>query len=176
MTEEIVPKKKRVASKAKGNAGERAICKILSTELAPLKFIRSPGSGAYVGGKNVKNLHLYSQETMLVFVSDICCSNEDDVGKKFRFVVESKSYKTMEKWELLFNGKSQIYRWLAQVKMDASKVSKEPILIFKYNGSKHYVAVDKNVELPVESVLLLPTGDKLCLLSELLKFKDFWVL
>jgi hypothetical protein len=179
MAEKVeVKPKKRVNSKAKGNSGERVICKMLAEHLVPFKFVRSQSSGAIVGGKNfAANAHLYSQESLHYFVSDIVCSNEADVGKKFRFVVESKAYKTMEKWELLFNGKSQIYRWLDQVKEDAAKVSKEGIVIFKYNGSKHYVAVDRNTMLPnVESILQLPTGDKLCLLSDLLKFKEFWVL
>jgi hypothetical protein len=173
MTEVI--KKKRVNSKAKGNSGERAICKLLSDALAPFKFIRSPGSGAAVGGLNFdKFAHLYSQEAMALFVSDVCCSNEKDTGKVFRFAIESKNYKDAEKLEVLLNGKSNIYKWFEEIKVDAVKINKDPILIFKWNQTPYYVCVDSNIKLPVETILTLPTGLQLCYLKDLLQFKEFW--
>lgn len=173
MTE--VVKKKRVNSKQKGNSGERAICKLLSSALTPFKFIRAPGSGAYVGGLNFeKNSHLYSQEAMQMFVSDIVCSNEKEIGKKFRFVIESKSYKEAEKLEVLLNGKSNIYKWLEEVRIDAEKIHKEGIVIFKWNNTPYYCAVHRQIPLPVERILTLPTGDKICHLLDLLAVPSFW--
>jgi len=174
MTE--VVKKKRINSKAKGNSGERAICKLLSEALSPFKFIRSPGSGAYVGGKNFEtNAHLYSQEAMAMFCSDVVCSNEKDINKTFRFVIESKSYKDTEKLEVLLNGKSNIYKWMDEVRIDAAKISKEPVLIFKWNNTPHYAAFEKEVQLPNElNILILPTGIQITHLKPLLEHKSFW--
>jgi hypothetical protein len=170
-------KKKRVASKAKGNTNERAICKILATELPPFKFIRSQGSGAIVGGKNFElNAHLYSQEALHYFVSDIICSNEKDVGKKFRWVIEAKAYKDAEKLEVFLNKKSKVYLWLEEVRIDAEKISKEGMVIFKFNNTPFYVAVNKEIQLPPVDFILLPTGDKICHLLSLLEYKSFWVI
>jgi hypothetical protein len=178
MTDKIeVKPKKRVNSKAKGNSGERAVCKILAEHLPPFKFIRSQSSGAVVGGKNFQaNAHLYSQEAMHYFVSDIVCSNEQDVGKKFRFCIEVKHYKDAEKMEVLLNRKSKVYGWLEEVAIDCFKVNKEGIVIFKFNNTPYYVAVNKNIELPPVDFILLPTGDKVCHLLPLLEHKDFWII
>lgn len=174
MTEEII-KKKRVNSKAKGSGSERALCKILANALQPFKFIRSQSSGAILGGKNFEtNKHLYSNEVMELFVSDIVCSNEKEINKKFRFVVESKAYKDADKLETLLNGKSKIYSWIEQVKIDSQKVNKDWIVIFKFNNTPYYCAVNKEIELPVTKILTLPTGDQLVYLTELLNFPEFW--
>ena len=176
MTEEAVPKKKRVNSKRKGAGNEGTLCKILAKELAPFKFIRSQASGAMVGGKNfATKSHLYSQEALHFFVSDLVCSNEAEVGKKFRFVVEAKAYKESDKLEQLLNGKSKIYSWLEQVKGDALKVGKEGIVIFKFNATPYYVAIPKGVNTPeIEPSILLPTRDRLVYLTEMLKCKELW--
>jgi hypothetical protein len=177
MSDEIKTTKKRVNSKNKGNSNERAICKLLAEALAPFKFIRSQSSGAVIGGKNYEaNAHLYSQEAMHFFVSDIVCSNETDVAKKFRFVIEAKAYKEAERLELLLNGKSKIYGWLEEVKIDSEKVNKEGIVIFKFNNTPYYVAVNPEIQLPPVQILILPTGDKVCHLKDLLQYKEFWEL
>ena len=176
--ETIKPSKKRVNSKGKGNGAERAICKLLADALAPFKFIRSPGSGSYVGGKNFEaNAHLYSQEAMAMFVSDVVCSNEREVGKTFRFVVESKAYKDAEKLEVLLNGKSSVYGWFDEVRIDAAKIHKEPLLVFKWNNTPHYAAFEPTVILPAGlNILTLPTGLQVTHLKPLLEYKSFWEL
>lgn len=175
MTEII--KKKRVNGKAKGSSAELKICKILAEHLAPLKFIRTPGSGARIGGTNFNTFgNLYSKEAMEFYVGDVVASNETEAGVKFRFVVESKSYKDAEKLEVLLNGKSKIYGWLEEVNIDCVKVQKEPILIFKWNQTPLYCAFNPEMELP-EGVkfLTLPSGNKICHLLDLLQYKDFWL-
>jgi hypothetical protein len=173
--ETIVVKKKRVNSKRKGAGNEGTLCKILAKELAPFKFIRSQASGAMVGGKNfAAKSHLYSQEALHFFVSDIVCSNESEVSKKFRFVIEAKAYKESDKLEQLLNGKSKIYSWIEQVKNDAVKVNKDWIVIYKFNATPFYCAVSPLIELPVDTILTLPSGDKICYLNDLLKFPTFW--
>lgn len=173
-----IKKKKRINSKGKGNSNERAICKLLSEALNPFKFIRSQSSGAVIGGKNYEtNAHLYSKDAMHFFVSDIVCSNEKDVGKQFRFAIEAKAYKEAERLEVLLNGKSKIYEWLEEVRIDSEKVDKEGIIIFKWNNTPYYVGVNPLIRLPTPvRTLILPTGDKVCHLKELLQYPAFWEL
>jgi hypothetical protein len=172
----MTTEKKRVNSKNKGANNERALCKLLAKELAPFKFIRSQASGAIIGGKNFEtNAHLYSQEAMHFFVSDIVCSNEQEINQKFRFCIEAKHYKEADKLELLLNGKSNIYKWIEQATTDGNKVNKPSLVIFKYNNTPFYVAAPQNIELPVDRILILPTGHQLCYLEDLLKEKDFWI-
>jgi len=62
-------KKRRVNSKSKGNGFEGTIAKKLSAALAPLNFIRTPGSGARVGGKNFETIgKLFGEDALKIFV------------------------------------------------------------------------------------------------------------
>jgi hypothetical protein len=174
MSEELKPKK-RVNSKAKGNGQELAICKILTKHLAPLCFKRSQQSGAILGGVNAKNISDYSIEMRVLFVGDVCPSNEGNGNPKFKFVIESKFYKEAEKMEMLF-GKSLIYKWLAEAVVDANKVNKRGLLVFKFNHTPQYVAVEADVVLPDGiSVIILPNGIKVCHLDELILHPTFWM-
>jgi hypothetical protein len=70
-------KPKRFNSKAKGSGFENQVAKKLSTALAPLKFIRTPGSGARVGGKNFQAYgELFGQEALNIFVGDVVPVNQ----------------------------------------------------------------------------------------------------
>jgi len=170
---EIKPKK-RVMSKAKGNNNERKIAKILADALAPLQFVRTPGSGAFLGGKNFANRNqLFSQTMAQVFVGDIVCSNEEEVNLKFDWVIEAKHYKTPDSFDSLFTGKHHVYGWLNEVMTDCVKVNKKGIVIFKWNNTPLYCAVRPEIELPIEH-LVLPSGDKVCYLNALLEHRDFW--
>lgn len=176
MNEIPIKKKKRVASKAKGNSNELKLSKLLAEHLAPLKFVRTQQSGAITGGKNFGfRGHLFSKEMLEHYVGDVVASNEEEVGVKFRFVIETKAYKTPDSFESLFTGKHSFYGWLDEVDVDKVKVSKEGIVIAKWNNVPYYVAVRSHIELPC-SHMILPTGDKVCHLSELLKHKEFWTI
>jgi hypothetical protein len=176
MTAVEVVKKKRVNSKAKGATNERRIAKLLANALAPLQFVKTPGSGAFVGGKNFATRGgLFSKTAMQTFVGDIVCTNEEDVGETFDFVVECKHYKTPDSFDSIFTGKHSIYGWLEEVAIDCVKLDKQGIVIFKWNNTPYYAAVSSNINLPISKFLTLPSGDKICLLSDLLPFRDFWV-
>lgn len=176
MTEKITPKK-RVNSKNKGSGNERVIANLLSDTFKPLKFMRTPGSGAVIGGKNFDFLGQFmSDEAKSVFVGDVICVNEKDHSCKFLRVIEAKFYKDAEKMEHLLNGKSKIYSWMEEVLTDAEKVQdKEGIVICKWNNTPHYAAVTKDTILPDINKIVLINGIQVCYLSELLKFKDFWI-
>lgn len=168
-------RKKSVNSKAKGNGQELTICKILSKHLAPLCFKRSQQSGAILGGVNAKNIDDYSIEMRVLFVGDVCPSNEGNGNPKFNFVVESKFYKESERMEALFSN-SLIYKWLDEAKVDAAKVNKRGLLIFKFNRTPQYCAMESDILLPSSvNRLILPNGIQVCHLDELVLHKDFWI-
>lgn len=176
MTEEK-QKKKRVNSKAKGSGFEGKVSKILSEKFAPMKFARTPGSGARVGGQNFGAFgQFFSQEALNLFVGDVVPVNEQDCPKNFRFIVECKAYKEAEKLEALLSGSSNIYKWMDEVLVDCVKVGKDGIVIFKWNNTPIYAAVTKDVQLPNVSKIVLTNGIQVCHLDSLLGYPDFWLI
>ena len=177
MSEEIKKPRKRVNSKGKGNSFENKVSKILAEALAPMKFARTPGSGARLGGQNFAAFGaMFSQVAMNMFVGDVVSINEQDCEKNFRFTVECKAYKDPDKLENLLHGNSNIYGWMEEVLVDCVKVNKEGIVIFKWNNTPIYTAVTKDVILP-EGVkrIILTNGIQVSHLEELLAHKDFWL-
>lgn len=167
-------KTKRINSKRKGNSNELKIAKLLSVALSPLCFMRTPNSGATLGGKNfAARSRLFSNTAMQTFVGDITPTNEEAVGLRFDFVIECKHYKAPDSFDSIFTGKHSIYGWLNEVSTDCVKIGKKGIVIFKWNGTPYYCAVRPEVELPVK-YMALPTGDKVCYLMDLLEYKEFW--
>lgn len=167
-------KKKRVNSKAKGATNERKVAKLLAAKLAPLEFIKTTGSGAFFGGKNFAvRGGKFSKAAMQTFVGDITPTNEDDVDIVFNFVVECKHYKTPDSFDSLFTGKHSIYGWLKEVLTDCVKLNKQGIVIFKWNNTPYYAAVDSTISLPCKH-MVLPSGEKVCYLNDLLEYRDFW--
>jgi hypothetical protein len=177
MTEEVKKKKKPVNGKAKGSGFELNISKLLGKALAPIQFKRSQGSGNVVGGLNVKHVEKFSKEILRVFVGDVCPINESECEKKFRFVVECKFYKERENITAILNGKSSIYAWMNEARVDAAKLDLEPILIFKYNNTPIFCCINKDTAIPLEVVhFKLTNGDVVCEFEELLKHSDFWLI
>lgn len=176
MSEDSKPRK-RINSKAKGNGFEGKIAKMLSQTFAPLKFARTPGSGARVGGQNFGAFgQFFSQEALNLFVGDVVPVNEQDYPKNFRFIVECKAYKDAEKVEHLLSGSSNIYKWMEEVLTDCAKVNKEGIVIFKWNNTPIYTAVTKDVILPTDTDrIILTNGIQVAHLDSLLKYLDFWL-
>ena len=176
MNEEKKPRK-RINSKSKGNGFEGKVAQILSASFDPMKFARTPGSGARVGGQNFGAFgQFFSQEALNLFVGDVVPVNEKDCEKDFRFIVESKAYKDADKRENLLHGNSNIYGWMEEVLVDCAKVKKDGIVIFKWNNTPIYTAVTKDVHLP-ENVkrIVLTNGIQVSHLEELLQHKDFWL-
>jgi len=133
--------------KAKGNGFEGQIAKKLSTALAPLNFMRSPGSGARVGGKNFEKFgEMFGEEALAIFVADVVPINEKKEGLKFLHSIECKSYKTPDSFTQLAAGTANMYKWFEESVEDAKKTDKNPILIFKWNNTPIFVAVNLNHE------------------------------
>lgn len=162
--------------KSKGNSFENVIAKKLSTALHPLKFIRTQGSGARVGGKNFEALgQMFGEEALKLFVGDVVPVNEKEAGVQFRFSIECKSYKTPDNFPSLVSGTSNVFKWMQESEDDAVKIKREPLLIFKWNNINSMVG--SFIETPCHRLVLEAKGQRkifISYLDELVEHCDFW--
>lgn len=140
-----VVKKKRINSKKKGSSFEGHIGKVLGDTLKPMKFRRSQSSGAILGGVNERFLKNYSEDARALFIGDVVPTNEADIirdlGWKLKFTLECKFYKTADNIDHLLSN-TKIRKWFEQACTDATKINKEPLLIFKFNHTDTFAAVN----------------------------------
>ena len=130
--------------KAKGNGFELQVAKKLTKALSPLVFIRTPGSGARVGGKNFEAYgSMFGEDAMKLFTGDVAVTNERDVAKKFLWSIEAKSYKTPDNFTSLASGNANVFKWFEEAVVDSAKIDKKPMLIFKWNRTPVFVAISK---------------------------------
>ena len=128
--------------KAKGSGFENTVAKQLTKYLAPLNFIRTQGSGARVGGKNFETLgKMFGEDALKLFVGDVVPINEWDTGLTFKFSIETKFYKTPDNFPALVSGNANFFKWFEEAVVDAIKVNKAPMLVFKWNHTPIFVAV-----------------------------------
>lgn len=172
-------KMKPGGGKAKGNGFESTIAKKLSAAL-PINFIRSPGSGARIGGKNFATIgSMMGAEAIKLFNADVVPVNESAVGYRFHFSVECKAYATADNFTSLASGSANVYKWFEESVIDAAKVDREPVLIFKWNHTPVFVAVlARTMEGMVKpNMSIQREGRHLDIyeLDELLKHPAFWV-
>jgi len=121
-------------SKAKGSSFEREVAKYLS-DLYKESFIRAPGSGAYVGGKNQARKQYLHEGQVRSFKGDIV------PGQTFtKFNAECKSYGDFPFHLLLSGDCKQLESWLGQL-MDVAEDDDCNILFMKFNRKGKYVAV-----------------------------------
>ena len=121
-------------SKAKGNSFERQTADFL-TRLYGEKFIRAPGSGAYVGGVNTARKQVLHEGQIRAFKGDIV------PGQSFpKFNAECKSYKDFP-FHQLFQGNVKILEsWIDQC-MDVADPEDFNIIFMKFNRKGTYIAV-----------------------------------
>ena len=184
-------RKKRINSKGKGSGFEGTVAKLLTKELQPLNFIRTPGSGARVGGKNFATIgQMFGEDALKIFVGDVVPVNERQTNTKFRFSVETKFYATPDNFTALASGKANLFKWFEEAVDDASKVDKVPMLIFKWNRTETFVAIDTNHASEEMSLALSkaamkpaitlltyggkPRGLDIFVIEDLLKVPAFW--
>lgn len=176
----IKDKKPRKNSRAKGAGFEGKVAKALSAAL-PLTFIRSPGSGARVGGQNFEKFGaMFGADAMKLFVADVVPTNERDVGYTFKWSIECKFYAQVETFSNLFMGNSNVYKWFEESVIDAAKVNKKPILIWKWNQTKIFVAIEDTGDLDfVPEFRIHHTANSRALavydFEDLLTKPDFWM-
>jgi len=152
-TPEDQPKKtKRINSKKKGSGFEGHIGKLLGEKLAPMKFRRSQSSGAILGGQNERFMDQFSADAKALFIGDVVPTNEADVireqGWRMKFTIECKFYRDIDSLEHLLD-KTRITGWYDKARIDAQKISKQPLLIFKFNHSRTFCALEAGYALPL---------------------------
>ncbi|WP_407303745.1 hypothetical protein [Acinetobacter sp.] len=165
--------------KAKGSGFESLIAKKLSAAL-PINFIRSPGSGARVGGKNFATIGaMMGEEALKLFNADVVPVNEAAVGLRFSFSIECKSYATADNFTSLVSGSANVFKWFEEAVIDSAKIGREPILVFKWNRSPIFVAVlARTMEGMVTPALRIGRAGRdldVYEFDELIKHPDFWV-
>jgi len=165
--------------KSKGNAFESLIAKKLSAAL-PINFIRSPGSGARVGGKNMATIGaMMGEEALKLFNADVVPVNENVVGYRFHYSIECKSYATTDNFTSLVSGAANVFKWFEESVVDSAKIGREPVLIFKWNHTPIFVAVlARTMEgIAQPSLTLCKPGRHIDIyeFEELIKHPEFWV-
>lgn len=125
-------------SKTKGNSFERRVADFL-TNMYGEKFIRAPGSGAYVGGKNTHRKELLHEGQIRNFKGDIV------PGQSFQKLnAECKSYKDFP-FHQLYSGEIKILEaWLDQL-MDVADPGDYSILFMKFNRKGEFIATPRTV-------------------------------
>ena len=123
-------------SKNKGSGWERDVAKHL-TEIFGETFIRAPGSGAYIGGKNQARVEFLHEGTIRVFKGDIV------PGVSYpKFNIECKFYKDFSFHQLLTDNK-QFNAWTDQL-LDVADEADFNILIMKFNRIGKYIAIHES--------------------------------
>jgi hypothetical protein len=124
--------------KAKGSGFERDIAKYLS-ELYGESFIRAPGSGAYVGGKNQVRKEVLHEGQIRSFKGDVV------PGESFkRMNIECKFYADFP-FHLLLTGECKVIdAWIDQL-MDVADPDDINILFMKFNRKGKYIAVQSRL-------------------------------
>lgn len=172
-------KMKPGGGKSKGSSFEAKVAKMLSAAL-PINFIKSPGSGARIGGKNFATIgSMMGIDTQKLFNADVVPVNEKAEGFEFKFSIECKSYATPDNFTSLVSGSANVFKWFEESVIDSAKINRHPILIFKWNHTPIFVAVIAGTTNSlVEPKLTLSRPNRqldIYELDELLKYSDFWV-
>lgn len=120
--------------KQKGSSFEREVATFLS-DLYGESFIRAPGSGAYVGGKNQARTQFLHEGQIKNLKGDIV------PGQSFvNFNAECKSYKDFP-FHLVLEGECKVLDgWLQQL-MDVAEPNDVNILFMKFNRKGSFVVV-----------------------------------
>ena len=124
--------------KNKGSGFEREIAKYLSEKYGE-SFIRAPGSGAYVGGKNQVRKEVLHEGQIRSFKGDVV------PGQSFkRMNIECKFYADFP-FHLLLTGECKVIdAWLDQL-MDVADTNDVNLLFMKFNRKGKYVCVQSKL-------------------------------
>jgi hypothetical protein len=124
--------------KQKGNSFEREVAIHLS-KLYNESFIRAPGSGAYVGGKNQVRTQILHEGQIRSFKGDIV------PGQSFsKMNAECKSYADFPFHQVLAGDCKTLDAWLDQM-MAVAENDDLNILFMKFNRKGKFVAVQTSV-------------------------------
>ena len=124
--------------KQKGNSFEREVAIYLS-KLYDESFIRAPGSGAYVGGKNQVRTQILHEGQIRSFKGDIV------PGQSFsKMNAECKSYADFPFHQVLAGECKTLDSWIDQM-MAVAEPSDLNILFMKFNRKGKFVCVQSSM-------------------------------
>jgi len=124
--------------KAKGSGYERTVAKFLS-DLYGESFIRAPGSGAYVGGKNQVRTQILHEGQIRSFKGDIV------PGQSFsKMNAECKSYADFPFHQVLAGECKTLDGWIDQM-MAVAEPNDVNILFMKFNRKGKFVCVQSTM-------------------------------
>lgn len=124
--------------KQKGNSFEREVAIHLS-KLYSESFIRAPGSGAYVGGKNQVRTQILHEGQIRSFKGDIV------PGQSFsKMNAECKSYADFPFHQVLAGECKTLDGWIDQM-MDVAESNDLNILFMKFNRKGKFVCVQSKL-------------------------------
>lgn len=151
--------------KQKGSSFEREIATFLSNTYNE-SFIRVPGSGAYVGGKNQTRKEFLHEGQIRSFKGDIV------PGENFSLLnIECKSYKDFP-FHLLLSGECKILNtWLDQL-MTVSEKNDLNILFMKFNRKGKYICVQTKLTWVTDNFYYYTSKEKGDWL--IIEFEQFW--
>lgn len=145
--------------KQKGNSFEREVAVFLSN-LYNESFIRAPGSGAYVGGKNQVRTQILHEGQIRSFKGDIV------PGQSFsKMNAECKSYADFPFHQVLSGECKTLDAWIDQM-MAVSESADVNILFMKFNRKGKFVCVQTNLTWVTDHFLYYSTK----------KYKDWLIL
>lgn len=129
----------RINSKNKGSAFEREIAHLL-TEIFKKDFSRTPGSGAFTGGKNRVRTAGLSDAATTTLTGDLI------IPTGFPFSIECKSYAKMP-WHQIMHGEcKQLDGWLKQAIEDANSINLTQLIIIKINHNGMFFVIPSNAQ------------------------------
>jgi hypothetical protein len=102
------------SSKTKGNSWEREIAKFLGDTLGG-NFQRTPGSGAYVGGRNIHRKSYLSDTQQSLAKGDIIPPDN-----LIKLNLEAKNYKDIAFHQIIDGSCSQLDAWIDQTEIPAN--------------------------------------------------------
>lgn len=121
-------------NKEKGKSFERDVCKIMTKHFGG-SWIRTWGSGNFIGGKNVSRMEKLSESQIHNNKSDITPPDE------FNLAIECKAYKDFAFNTLLDEGNAVMDKWLGQIETDI--IGDEfYFIVFKINCKGMYIVVN----------------------------------
>jgi len=137
--------------KAKGSGFEREVAKYLSDTYGE-SFIRAPGSGAYVGGKNQSRKEFLHEGQVRSFKGDIV------PGQSFsKMNIECKFYADFP-FHLVLTGEcKQLNTWIEQL-LDVAEEGDVNLLFMKFNRKGRYVAVQCGATWKTDNFIYYSSG------------------
>jgi len=153
--------KKKVNSRAKGQAFERKVANLLNLKFKTKEFCRTPGSGAFAT--------THSLPDYLKIYGDLI------TPKNFKFSIECKKGYNEENLSSMFNPNSATWKFIKQSEKDSKNSGKLPLIIWQQDRSLILVITQANT-FPDYLVNIHICGYRIYNLQDLLNLDNGWFL